>query len=1380
MTRRGKKRLALLTGVIVVGVVGVGGLWLLRNTMRISGARSGLEEGRAYYQQGEYARSFEGLNRYIRIFPDDVEARYMLADARRRVPMENNRHLATSASFARLALETDPGHVPTFELLLDVYPQIGQYIEASNVARTLLEIDPGHSKALWTLVQSDAVVGNLEPALEHAARMIELDPTDMRPRRAMLELMGLLGSEVEEIIARSSQFIDDEPENLQLQLLHIDLLFRYGRDEEAEPILASAVELEIHDPDTLALLVSLLDQRGMRDQSELIIERALAQNSTSETSRGIQLERLWKQGRATDARQLLQDQPLDLSTGDDALLGWAAIVSHTSEDSSSNAIIEQLMARSTDSARFWRDAHRAYVLMQDAQWVEAYRILETLSPIVQEADRELLEYWNGVCLHALGEASRATDAFRIVTRLDPTWDQPAINLTRALLDTNQLPEAFSLVRNRLRFADHPERDLVSALVVTNMAEDGVLEEGDALQFADVLEQNLRPDDIGGTVRALLARLYLTLDQPDRAQSMIQDIIENNRQLEPSAMVALHGAMQRSGLSTSELARASASSDPSNPDAIFLLAMESSNAGRQDEAKSMFRDALASTNSIGMQRAYAAFLDRTQDPDAAQAFRELSDTHEGSPQAQQSVLESSVAWLDEQLVADAINRLHEITGDEGTVWKLFDARRLLVFHRDPEHASDASLILRDILQDNQQYTAALVLMADAMFVLGNPGEGIAYLERVVLSQPEHAGHYAPLIRQLQQAGRLEDAERWLRDYLQIDSLTIDQRRERASMLLVQGLWGAALPELQELATTGDPNDLIRLARAHIRQGEPEQAETVFQRILQSPDASVAHWSAAAEFYASQGNLQRGLDTIANAPAESEIERTLLRASLYEKLTMLDDARSTYRQAALSDPSGDSWRDVIAFLIRNRDIEGARSALREALDAHPENTNISSFETLLADANQSLSSEQITQLAESLGADIDPEAVNALLEAVRQFRDSNASDESIASIQRVVETYPWFYTAWNTWISALVASDAPDALARAAEASRQALSALPNDVRVASLAYEVFMRAGLHSDAANAAQEWKLRAPSAALVADVAFAGALQQQGAFADALKALEPWEPTIISEVDSQPDRFAMYVAILLEAGDIDQAESLLFPLARNDERWARTMLRLAPSLPLDHDIRQRWFQELRTLLTDALDITQLVAFAHESATSLGSWWYQQVLELAPAVESQANLRFHALRFSAAAHDGLGNSEQAIDLYRQVLQLQPNEPFSHNNLAYLLFRTGENLDEALVHARRAVELMPQDNSENVRDTLGEILLAQQNHQEATSVYQQGLDLFPGSLRMRLGLAEAAIIAGDNETARTHLRSIRDSGGFDSDSGFQTRFTRASQAVGTLD
>jgi tetratricopeptide (TPR) repeat protein len=1347
--------------------------------MRTSGAQTGLEEGRAHYENGEYAEAFEGLNRYVRIYRDNPEAWHMLAEARRRVPLENARHLAVAANFARNALAADPTHTPSYELLLEIYPQIGQFLEASSVAESLLAQQPGHVEALWTLIQSEAVVGNHDSALEHTQEMMERAPDDMRPRRALLELMGLMGSDIDQILAQSAQLVADDPENIQLSLLHIDLLYRFGRDDQAEGILQDAMSLTIEDPEALSQMVSLLDQRGKREEAERIISDAIENPTTEQASWGMQLERLWKQGRLDDARQLMEDHPVDLTSANDAMLGWSAIVSHSNEDASNNAIVEQLMGRSSEGARFWRDAIHAYGLMQDAQWAEAYRMLETLSPIVSESDRELLEFWYGVCLHSMGEGARAVEAFRVATSLDPTWDQPAINLTRALLDLGSVSEAFQIVRQRLRFAEHPDRDLVTALVATSMVETGVMSNEDAQQIAGILEQNLRDDDPNGTVRALLARIYLAMGQAERGEALIDDIIENTRRLDTDSTIALHTAMRNAGLSTQALSQMSASMNPTNADAVYLMAMESANAGRQDEAKSLFRDALASNDSVGMRRAHAAFLDRTQDPDAADAFRALGDEFPDSPQTQQDVLESGVAWLDEQLVRDAINRLQEITGDDGVVWRLYDARRLLVFHRDPENASNASLILRGLLRDNEQYTPALVLMADAMSVLGNLSDELAYLERVVLSQPERASHYPSLIRKLQQAGRLDESERWLRDFLQLSNLTNEQVRIRVDLLIAQGLWGAALPELRVLAQAGMPNDLIRLAQAHIRRGETQEAERVFQLVLDSPDASTSHWRAAADFYASEGNTQRGLDTIALAPVDAAYQRNQMRATFYENLLMMEEAASEYRLASEGDPTGVSWREEIGFHIRSRDIDRARAALQLATARHPENEALTTFTTLLGGENQSLSSDQVTELAESLGSNVNPEAVRELLEAVGLYRESNGSEESIAGLRSLVERYPWFYTAWNTWISALVSSQTPDALERAADASRRAMSALPNDPRVASLAYEVFMRGGLSSEAASAAREWKLRSPSAAMTADIALAGALQQEHSYTNALSALEPWASVIIEDTESQPDRFAMYVTLLVQSGEIERAESHLLPLANDDVRWARTMLQIARALPLEQEPRQRWFEFLRQHLSGPVDAAQLTAYAHETATQLGSWWYERVLELTPQLAGEDSLRFHALRFSAAANDGLGREDEAITLYEQAISLQPDEPLSRNNLAYLLFKTGGDLEEASAHARHALSLLPPSRNENVRDTLGEILLALGNNEEALDVYSQGLQEHPGSLRMQLGLAQVAIATGDTQAARAYLRTIRDSGGFDPESSFQARFDTSMSAIGGL-
>lgn len=63
-----------------------------------------------------------------------------------------------------------------------------------------------------------------------------------------------------------------------------------------------------------------------------------------------------------------------------------------------------------------------------------------------------------------------------------------------------------------------------------------------------------------------------------------------------------------------------------------------------------------------------------------------------------------------------------------------------------------------------------------------------------------------------------------------------------------------------------------------------------------------------------------------------------------------------------------------------------------------------------------------------------------------------------------------------------------------------------------------------------------------------------------------------------------------------------------------------------------------------------------------------------------------------------GRYDAAIDAYRKVVDLEANNLYALNNLAYSLTTSGTNPDEALKYAQRAFELNP--NSGVVEDTLG--------------------------------------------------------------------------------
>ncbi|MCP4008558.1 MAG: tetratricopeptide repeat protein [Proteobacteria bacterium] len=132
-----------------------------------------------------------------------------------------------------------------------------------------------------------------------------------------------------------------------------------------------------------------------------------------------------------------------------------------------------------------------------------------------------------------------------------------------------------------------------------------------------------------------------------------------------------------------------------------------------------------------------------------------------------------------------------------------------------------------------------------------------------------------------------------------------------------------------------------------------------------------------------------------------------------------------------------------------------------------------------------------------------------------------------------------------------------------------------------------------------------------------------------------------------------------------------------------------------------------------------------EPRTLLGWWesitWLEsayisrQSLSVEP-LQSQSNLKANRLgqarlisRLNVLAGFAETRSDAALAeaVYRRILQLDNNAHIANNNLAMILSGEKSSLDEALMLARRAVEIRPSSN--DYRDTLEVVLAAKKSH-----------------------------------------------------------------------
>lgn len=85
-------------------------------------------------------------------------------------------------------------------------------------------------------------------------------------------------------------------------------------------------------------------------------------------------------------------------------------------------------------------------------------------------------------------------------------------------------------------------------------------------------------------------------------------------------------------------------------------------------------------------------------------------------------------------------------------------------------------------------------------------------------------------------------------------------------------------------------------------------------------------------------------------------------------------------------------------------------------------------------------------------------------------------------------------------------------------------------------------------------------------------------------------------------------------------------------------------------------------------------------------------------------------------------NERARKLYERALELRPDSPTAHNNLAWLLLQTGGDVDDALEHAERAVALDP--GRSEYMDTLALAYCQAERFAEARAILARALAAAP--------------------------------------------------------
>jgi tetratricopeptide (TPR) repeat protein len=133
----------------------------------------------------------------------------------------------------------------------------------------------------------------------------------------------------------------------------------------------------------------------------------------------------------------------------------------------------------------------------------------------------------------------------------------------------------------------------------------------------------------------------------------------------------------------------------------------------------------------------------------------------------------------------------------------------------------------------------------------------------------------------------------------------------------------------------------------------------------------------------------------------------------------------------------------------------------------------------------------------------------------------------------------------------------------------------------------------------------------------------------------------------------------------------------------------------------------------------------------------------------------NALMAAGASHQAKGDAAAAHQAYARVLQVDARNLGAANNLAVLLSEQSGGLDSAVVLARLAHELAP--NDPHVSDTLGWIMYKRGAYAEAAPLLKSSASQLPDSPSIQYHLGMTAHQLGDTAVARLALTKAVASG-----------------------
>ena len=167
-------------------------------------------------------------------------------------------------------------------------------------------------------------------------------------------------------------------------------------------------------------------------------------------------------------------------------------------------------------------------------------------------------------------------------------------------------------------------------------------------------------------------------------------------------------------------------------------------------------------------------------------------------------------------------------------------------------------------------------------------------------------------------------------------------------------------------------------------------------------------------------------------------------------------------------------------------------------------------------------------------------------------------------------------------------------------------------------------------------------------------------------------------------------------------------------------------------------------MLEGNIDLSNLAHIQDSSFTIEFKYWYLNNNKLRVTLSRpEIGLQCHILNNTGGLLSSLGRNEEAIEAYRQAININPREAYPYQGLGYVLSNLGRN-EEAIEAYRQAISIDPKFT--NPYNGLGNALSDLGRNEEALDAYKQAININPKEAYSYDGLGNALGALGRKEEA----------------------------------